>query len=505
MDFIKAKGRSLVLNEKKIALKGVGLGGWLLPEGYMWKFKGYYDRPRRIENLIDDLCGSDYSSRFWNDYFSSFVREEDFVRLARWGFNSVRLPFNSRLLFSGEDLNPAYLSHLDDAVKWGRKYGLLIFLDCHAAPGGQTGKNIDDSEKDYPALFESEKNKDDLVRLWRLLAERYKDEESIGGYDLLNEPITKDHDEFSPCLVPLYRRLIKEIRKVDPNHLIVLEGTHWSTDFSIFQELNKQEAQDNLLFEFHKYWNAPDRASLVPYLALREQLDVPLWDGESGENNLYWYSLLFPLLEREEIGWSFWTYKKMSNRNSLLSFAKPKRWNEVLSYEKNGGRVQNPREIFDQLLLSIQKGTAHPETARALLRLSPTFIAPESYDKADVKKPKKEIGVFRKEEPVSVVFSDGHSGSPDFAKYGGQRQKEKDRMRIILNKNDEVSYSFASDEAKIRIQIQGKGAFSIQIDRKNCENNAIFHLGKTKERHILSLIALEDGTCIDGIVLRRRR
>lgn len=45
LGFLHTSGQDIV-NEsgKKIFLKGVGLGNWLLPEGYMWKFGDLGDR-----------------------------------------------------------------------------------------------------------------------------------------------------------------------------------------------------------------------------------------------------------------------------------------------------------------------------------------------------------------------------------------------------------------------------------------------------------------------------
>ena len=65
---------------------------------------------------------------------------------------------------------------------------MYVILDMHAAPGGQG----------YNAIFlitillklrlwESTANQDKLVALWKKIAERYKDNEWIGGYDLINE------------------------------------------------------------------------------------------------------------------------------------------------------------------------------------------------------------------------------------------------------------------------------------------------------------------------------
>ena len=58
LGFLHTSGQDIVnASGEKIYLKGVGLGNWLLPEGYMWKFGGLGDRPRKIEKLVSDLLG----------------------------------------------------------------------------------------------------------------------------------------------------------------------------------------------------------------------------------------------------------------------------------------------------------------------------------------------------------------------------------------------------------------------------------------------------------------
>lgn len=76
---------------------------------------------------------------------------------------------------------------IDRVIAWRRSYGLYVILDLHGAPGSQTGTNIDDSEHDQPELFIQEHNRRMTIELWRILAERYKDEWIVVVYDLLNE------------------------------------------------------------------------------------------------------------------------------------------------------------------------------------------------------------------------------------------------------------------------------------------------------------------------------
>src|SRR6185369_16733231 len=131
-------------------------------------------------------------------------------------------------------------------------YGIYVILDMHGAPGGQTGQNIDDSANDQPELFQQQKYQDRLVDLWVSLAKRYKDEPTVAGYDLLNEPLperTGAAAKYKHLVEPLYQRITKAIRAVDAKHMIILEGVDWANDWSIFTG----PFDANLVYQFHYY------------------------------------------------------------------------------------------------------------------------------------------------------------------------------------------------------------------------------------------------------------
>src|SRR5438067_2238527 len=210
---------------KPLLLRGINLGNWLLPEGYMFKFKTT-NSPRLIQTAINELVGEDEARKFWTTYHGNYITQADIRFIKQSGFNSVRIPFNYRL-FVTEGTPPRLdgpgYELLDRVVSWCRSEGLYVILDMHAAPGGQTGDNIDDSFG-YPFLFESGESQQLTIDLWRNIAGRYRNERVVIGYDLLNEPIAHYFDTASlnPKLEPLYRRIVSGIRDVDRNHIIFL-------------------------------------------------------------------------------------------------------------------------------------------------------------------------------------------------------------------------------------------------------------------------------------------
>ncbi len=400
-DFINGKvkgflhaGDKVFLNgdNEPILLRGVGLGNWLLPEGYMWHFPGRRaDRPHRIKKLVAELCGEAYAGKFFEAFEEGYITEKDIAQIAKEGYNSIRIPFTWRVLMEeGPSINfkESGFALLDRCLDLCEKYGLYAFLDLHGAPGGQTGSNIDDCVDDVPRLFIDNDSWDKALKLWEALALRYRNRWIVGGYDLLNEPLhTVSRDGLMPnvdFLIPALRRFYEEciqtIRHVDDNHLLSLEGPHWSTDISIFD----QDYDPNMCVHFHRYWNAPGPAILESYIALREKNHLPLWLGETGENNLAWFTSMFPLLEEYDISWNFWPWKKMDCLNSPCSIVRPTGWELVLSYLMGGPHpgFEKAQAIFNEYLQNMRFENVNylPLVVSAMMRRADVTVPAIQHD-----------------------------------------------------------------------------------------------------------------------------
>jgi endoglucanase len=341
--FVTVRGREFVAPDGRVLfLKGINLGNWLLPEGYMFKFKSA-NSPRRIEAVLNQLVGETEARRFWKTYLDNYVTAEDIRFIKQAGFNSVRVPFNYRLFVAeGEPrrLEGVGYEMLDRVVGWCKSEGLYVILDMHGAPGGQTGDNIDDSWG-YPFLFESPESQELTVAIWRKLAARYRDEPIVIGYDLLNEPIAHYFDaaHFNPRLEPLYKRIVAAVRGVDKNHVIFLGGAQWDTNFKVFGP----PFDPKLAYTFHKYWMEVKQEAVQEYVDFSTKYDVPLYMGESGENTDEWIASFRTLLERNNVGWCFWPYKKLDATSCVASIDKPADWDAVSAF------ADHPRTTYEDV------------------------------------------------------------------------------------------------------------------------------------------------------------
>src|SRR5438552_1213246 len=70
--FVTIKGKQFIAPDgKPLLLKGINLGNWLLPEGYMFKFKNA-SSPRLIQTAINQLIGEDEAAKFWKAYRDNY-------------------------------------------------------------------------------------------------------------------------------------------------------------------------------------------------------------------------------------------------------------------------------------------------------------------------------------------------------------------------------------------------------------------------------------------------
>jgi len=328
--FAHTQGKEIVDGQgKRILLRGTNLGNWLVPEGYMWHLnEGGPESPREIEALVTELIGPERARTFWRSYRENYVTQADIQFIKQCGFNSIRVPFHYKF-FESDDAEGFAL--LDRVIQWAHQENLYIILDMHAAPGGQTGKNIDDSDG-YPWLFSDKSAQERTIAIWQRIARRYRDNPTVLGYDLLNEPIPNytGLEEFNASLEPLYKRIAAAVRQVDPHHILILGGANWDTDFSVFG----QPFDKNSVYTFHRYHAAAEQATVQPYVNFREKYGVPVWLGESGENADEWIAKFVSVLEKNDIGWAFWPYKKMRATTSVVTFRAPEGWESIVQFSK---------------------------------------------------------------------------------------------------------------------------------------------------------------------------
>ena len=76
--FLHAEGKRIVdANGENFILRGMGLGGWMLQEGYMLKTAGFASAQYQIRQKIESLIGRADTDLFYDAWLSNHVRKAD--------------------------------------------------------------------------------------------------------------------------------------------------------------------------------------------------------------------------------------------------------------------------------------------------------------------------------------------------------------------------------------------------------------------------------------------
>lgn len=521
--FLRASGKKIVDgNNREILLRGMGLGGWMLQEGYMLETGDFAGTQHEIKARIKDLIGQTGMEKFYDAWLANHVTKADIDTLARWGFNSVRPALHYNLFtLPAEDepvggrqtwLEKGFMM-LDSLVSWCASNKMYVILDLHAAPGGQgRDNNISDRDPNKLSLWESTANRTKTIELWKRLAERYANNPWVGGYDILNETNwdfeNSGNQNGCSCqqnapLLDLFKKIITAIRSKDTKHLIFIEGNCWSGNYNGMMSLTTFD--NNLAFSFHRYWNRNDIGTIQEKLNIRDQYNVPLWMGESGENSNHWFAEAVSLLETNDIGWSWWPEKKINSVVGPLTVIKTPEYDQLLRYWKNGGTKPDSAFASAALMqiadnLKIGKCIIHNDVPDALFRQQ---LTSETKPYARNRVP----GIF-----YAVDFDMGRNNfaynDTDFENTGGQGSTDWNLGHIYRNdgpdievctdsafytngynighivKGEWLAYTFITDTTGIynltvrTASASNMGSFRIEIDGINISGSiAVPHTG----------------------------
>lgn len=288
--------------------KGVDLGGWL------------------------SQC--DYSQ----ERLDHFIEEKDFAKIASWGADHVRLPFDYNIVQKedGSLIEDGFV-RLQKAIDWSKKYNLKIVLDLHKTKGFSFDKGENQS-----GFFDSESLQNMFYVLWEEMAKRFGSDVENVAFELLNE-ITDQ--SFIDAWNRISTECIKRIRKYAPDILILL-GSYWNNSPDAVKDLLPPQ-DDKVIYNMHcydpmkfthqgAYWTdmivQEDRYSFedinidAEYFKGRfasavetaKKNNTALYCGEYGvidvatpEDTVKWYKAIHEAFEDLGIGRSAWSYKEM--------------------------------------------------------------------------------------------------------------------------------------------------------------------------------------------------
>lgn len=316
--YVQAVGTGIYDEKGRLlTLKGVDIGDWFVQEFFMNAAttggfeSGLYtqDRGQRAMEANPNLTDADIR-RLYDLYMSTFIQEQDFANIADLGMNAVRINFTWRNLTDAEgNFRKDSWKYLDWALDMCERYHLYAIVDLHGAYGSQNQDQHSGTDTEYN-LYGNEKNENLTKKLWKTIAQRYRNRTCIAGYDLLNECRKAPGKYGGKVNTDFYYELYQTVRSVDPNHMIFIEYF----TFPIHGARLSHYDWTNICAEYHIYNQT--KFSQLQCLGFYNMLNnfmgvkVPVYVGEWScwNQEQDWYDSIDWF---EKAGWSYtsWTYK----------------------------------------------------------------------------------------------------------------------------------------------------------------------------------------------------
>jgi endoglucanase len=327
------KGDKLLNGKGEVVrLRGFGLGGMLHMENFI---DGYPGNEEAFREVMLRALGRKKYDLFFDTFYENYFTDADARYIASLGLNLVRIPINYRLF--EDDMNPRAIKldafkHLDRVIKLCAAHGIYTIIDLHALPGCQNQHWHSDNPTHLALLWKHKDFQDRTAVLWEAIASRYRDEPWVAGYDLINEPA----DPTGEVVVPFFRRLMETVRKVDPAHILFIEGNTYARDFHGFDP-----SWRNVVYTNHDY-AGPGFISGGPYpgetggryydgktieadFLEKSQFMIdnglPIWVGEFGpvytgdaQRDEMRYQLLkdqLAIYDKHAVSWCIWLYRDL--------------------------------------------------------------------------------------------------------------------------------------------------------------------------------------------------
>ncbi|MBN1411924.1 MAG: cellulase family glycosylhydrolase [Spirochaetales bacterium] len=324
-DFLKTNGQNIRNNGGNgdiVQLVGVNLGGWMLHETWMSALAGEHNE-YNMRNRLTNRFGESTMWTLINTYYDNFIQASDFQRIRNEGCNVVRLViyWENHMDRNGNWRANAF-DRLDWAVNTARQYGLYTILDLHGAPGSQNG--ADHSGREEGALlFSNTTYQDQAVKFWQGMAEHFRGNSAVAGYDLLNEPSTNFPDVSNSTVFNMLDRLYDAVRTYDQDHIVFINFC-WG-----WQDAPSPGSMgwSNVVYELHWYqWdnfsdynnmkNTYDGWISESYTG-RSTYNVPIYIGETQlfDNASVW-NYCTDAMTRNGLSWTIWNYKVKDTNSS---------------------------------------------------------------------------------------------------------------------------------------------------------------------------------------------
>jgi endoglucanase len=308
-------------------LYGVNFGGLFVHEPWMSPLLGANTEWDSRTALINRF-GAVQAQKLLDTYWDSWATAADFRNMAADGLNCVRMPvyfldyMDDNGVWRKDSTGAIDFRRIDRLVRDAGAAGVYTLIDLHGAPGSQNG-NQHSGKTTGSNLYTTTRYQEMFVQFWDGMATHFKDSPFIAGYDLLNEPSQNFPAAMGQNVVDLYDRAYKAIRKVDTNHVVIMEAI-WA--WNLLPD-PKTKGWNNVSYSLHYYkWEQNNDYNVMKTFfdgkvadakKFTLQYNVPHLAGEfTLFGNAQVWDYWMPKLTQENWHWTIWSYKVTGTNSS---------------------------------------------------------------------------------------------------------------------------------------------------------------------------------------------
>ena len=173
---------------------------------------------------------------------TKFTRE-DVKFLAECGYDHLRIPIDEEQMFD-EQLNPEQeaFTLLHNAIGWCKEFNLKVVVDLHILRSHHFNA-------ESKPLFTEQAAQDQFYDCWRKIsAELKKYPRSLVAYELMNEPVADDPEQWNTIV----NNCLEVVRKLEPKRTIIIGSNRWQA-YDQVKNLRVPEQDKNIIISFHFY------------------------------------------------------------------------------------------------------------------------------------------------------------------------------------------------------------------------------------------------------------
>ncbi len=321
LSMLHASGRNIVnASNTVVPLRGVNLGGLFVLEQWMAPLDSGFtpNDTYGVMKTLDSRFGVATEQSLINTYEDSWIQDSDFDNIKNAGFNVVRVPVWWGQFYSLYDQSPAgwrsdAFRKLDMVVNAAGARGIYVVIDLHGAVGSQANSDYT-GQQNVDQYWSNGTYQGQTAYMWWKIADHYKGNTAVAGYDLLNEPVGAPNDG---AVISATASLYNSVRSADPDHMIFIEGTFDQWNWSMLPNPSSQ-GWTNVVYSMHAYSTEQSVAGVkaetdkqVNDFNNHTNYNVPDFIGEftAWDTGSAGWQYMVNAFNNNGISWAIWTYK----------------------------------------------------------------------------------------------------------------------------------------------------------------------------------------------------